>query len=103
MATCGGPQAHPLAHPMAIPTDGSGTVLEGERERYVVEFVDPGKRTAATVNLAGLGIDEGAHECSNTMSPDASHQPLMPHISTVILGIRSMLIASLAHNGPSHV
>ena len=55
------PQAHQLAHPMSIPTDGSGTVLlEGERERYVVEFVDPGKRTAATVNLAGLGLDEGA-------------------------------------------
>lgn len=46
---------------MSIPTDGPGTVLlEGERERYVVEFVDPGKRTAATVNLAGLGLDEGA-------------------------------------------
>ena len=54
------PQAHQLAHPTAIATDGSGTVLEGERERYVVEFVDPGKRTAATVNLAGLGLDEGA-------------------------------------------
>ncbi len=53
-------QAHQLAHPMSIPTDGSGTVLlEGERERYVVEFVDPGKRTVATVNLAGLGLDEG--------------------------------------------
>jgi hypothetical protein len=45
---------------MSIGTDGSGTVLEGAREKYVVEFVDPGKRTAAAVNLAGLGIDEGA-------------------------------------------
>ena len=53
-------QANPLAHPLSIGTDGSGTVLEGERERYIVEFVDPGKRTAPAVNLAGLGLDEGA-------------------------------------------
>ena len=62
---------------MAIPTDGSGTVLEGERERYVVEFVDPGKRTTATVNLAGLGLDEGAAagaraSSATTVSPHRS-------------------------------
>ena len=78
-------QAHPLAHPMAIPTDGSGTVLlEGERERYVVEFVDPGKRTVATVNLAGLGLDEGADHELGITSCDPAH---LCNIGDVVAGV----------------
>ena len=80
---------------MSIGTDGSGTVMGGERERYVVEFVDPGKRTAAAVNLAGLGLDESAQP-ETIRTPSCNGRPQLHRLIAAVLLIYRILMMTCA-------
>lgn len=50
------------AHPMAITTDGAGTVFGGQppQDRLVVEIMDPGRRTIDSTSLSEMGVQEDA-------------------------------------------
>ncbi|KAK9816796.1 hypothetical protein WJX72_005198 [[Myrmecia] bisecta] len=80
------PTASPIrvntANPLELFTDGSGTILEGECNRYVIEIVDPGRRKApATASLSTLGgqdLDGGLTDEAGLLSGSlgASGEPL---------------------------
>eukprot|EP00884_Botryococcus_braunii_P004307 jgi/Botrbrau1/13878/Bobra.0056s0110.1 len=55
------------ANPQEIRTDGAGTVLEGEKDFYIIEVVDPGRRTGpAAASLEAFGVDSPDNEVGLT-------------------------------------
>ena len=55
-----GPLDVNTANPMEVCTDGGGTVLAGEDDPFLVEIVDPGRRSGPQASLLEQGVAMGS-------------------------------------------
>lgn len=61
-----GPLDVNTANPMEVCTDGGGTVLAGEDDPFLVEIIDPGRRTGPQASLLEQGVAMGSEAAAGT-------------------------------------